>query len=126
MTMVVALALAAVGLGLFAVAMIVSLRRRLVDVQTEAQNKRSELERSEAFQRAIFEQAPDGIMVVDHEGRILEANERLAALFGVSREALCRLHVDDLVPDRFRAAHQAHRRSYEERPEMRPMSRGSD
>jgi len=42
----------------------------------------------------------DIVMVLDHQGRVLEANDRAVEAYQRSREELCRLHIEDLrVPE---------------------------
>jgi PAS domain S-box-containing protein len=72
------------------------------------------------FQK-LLEAAPDGILEVDQEGRILLVNNSGERLFGYRREELLRMSVDDLVPERLRARHAAHRESYSAAPASRPM-----
>ncbi|MGQ0620229.1 MAG: sensor histidine kinase [Panacagrimonas sp.] len=89
----------------------------------EINDKSRAMERLHAFQRAVFEQAPDGILVADHEGRIVEANERMATLFGYTRETLTGKSIEDLVPQRVRGEHHRHRAAFEKAPSTRVMSR---
>ena len=46
------------------------------------------LERSEAWLRELIEQAPDGILVIGHDGRYVEANASICRLLGYSRDEL--------------------------------------
>ena len=75
---------------------------------------------------AIFRASPDGILVVDAEGRIQDANPIAATLFGYSHEELIGCQVDALVPDRVRRGHAGHRHGYAERPNPRPMGIGME
>jgi len=61
---------------------------------------------------SVFELLPDGIVIVDLDGRIAYVNEQLSALSGYSREELVGRSIDELVPDLQRAQHHAHRDSY--------------
>ena len=74
--------------------------------------------------RRVFEDAPDGIVLVDEEGRIRDLNPRVEELFGYEREELLHREVEALVPEALRADHREHRRSYEESPHPRPMGIG--
>ena len=71
--------------------------------------------------RGLIEAAPDGIVVIDREGRIVQVNAQTEKLFGYSREELVGLDHDHLVPSRFRAAHPLHRAQYRQRPVVRTM-----
>ncbi len=74
--------------------------------------------------RAIFESAPDGIVVVDREGRIVEVNPRAVEQFGHARDALVGQPIEILVPEPQRAVHRHQRDAYMERPAARPMGAG--
>jgi len=76
--------------------------------------------------RAVFEAAPDGILLVDDEGRILEANRRLHLLFGYPEGSLVGEGVELLVPIAKRGAHEHHRRRYHGAPGLRPMGSGME
>ena len=76
--------------------------------------------------RALFDSAPDGILVVEADGRIYDANTEAERLFGYEREVLVSLSVDRLVPDQARERHRQHRDSYAESPVRRPMGVGME
>src|SRR3954469_6184927 len=48
--------------------------------------------------RGLLEAAPDSLIVVDVEGRIVYANQQTETLFGWDREELLGHPVDELVP----------------------------
>lgn len=74
--------------------------------------------------RAVFDSAPDGIVVVDHEGRIRDLNPRALEQFGYEREELIGEKIEVLVPDRQKRFHREERRSYMKGPAARPMGVG--
>ena len=74
--------------------------------------------------RGLLESAPDAMVVVDLDGRILLVNAQTERLFGYTREELLGQSVEVLVPDRFRAGHGAHRSNYNVDPHVRPMGVG--
>ena len=76
--------------------------------------------------RALFESAPDGIVVVDEEGRICRVNPEALRQFGYDREELMGYPVDVLVPDGVRDAHAGHRDRYMAAPVRRPMGIGME
>ncbi len=78
---------------------------------------------SEIFQR-LFESAPDGIVVTDAHGKIVNANSQVEKLFGYTGEELLGQPVDILIPERFRSAHPAERERYQADPHIRPMEAG--
>ncbi|MEP6894777.1 MAG: PAS domain S-box protein, partial [Chloroflexota bacterium] len=56
------------------------------------------LRQSEERYRLLIEQASDGIVVTDSQGRILDANTSVSEIFGYSREEISKLSVADLFP----------------------------
>ena len=81
---------------------------------------------SEAMFRALLEAAPDSIIIVDRNGRIVLVNRQAERMFGYQRDELIGQLHEALVPERFRAAHAAHRASYHSTPQTRPMGMGRD
>jgi PAS domain S-box-containing protein len=71
--------------------------------------------------RAVFEAAPDGIVVVDAGGRISDLNPRAEEQFGYAREELLGQSIEILVPDGQRDIHREQRDDYMRRPATRPM-----
>lgn len=76
--------------------------------------------------RALFETAPDAMIVVDRDGRIVLANPQAARLFGYPPEGLAGQPVELLMPEQVRDRHHAHRAGYMERPRERPMGAGQE
>ena len=74
--------------------------------------------------RAVFESAPDGILVVDEEGTIRDVNPRALAMFGYAPEELRGQRIELLVPPRARQTHVADREAYMADPHARPMGVG--
>jgi PAS domain S-box-containing protein len=79
---------------------------------------------SGATLQLLLDAAPDGIVVVARDGRIVFANAQTETLFGYPRGELLGLPVEVLVPERFRAAHPGKRESYFTDPRPRPMGAG--
>ena len=74
---------------------------------------------------AILDAAPDAMLVVDQQGRIVLANLQCEQLFGYERSQLIGQKVEVLVPPRFRAKHPGHRSGYfSGDPHVRPMGAG--
>ncbi len=74
--------------------------------------------------RAVFESAPDGIVIVDEEGLILDANPQMETMFGYPREELLGRPVEALIPSTVREAHRRLRGRFAEAPRTRPMGVG--
>jgi PAS domain S-box-containing protein len=87
---------------------------------------RDETERRQAEDRfrALLESAPDAIVIVNAEGRILLVNSQTEKLFGHPRLDLIDQPVEMLIPTRFRGQHPAHRSHYFADSHVRPMGVG--
>jgi protein-histidine pros-kinase len=72
----------------------------------------------------LLEAAPDAIVFVDAEGRIVLTNSEVEKLFGFTRAELLGQTVEMLVPERFRGEHPRHRAGYAHDPSRRPMGAG--
>ena len=79
---------------------------------------------SDAVFRALAESAPDGIVLVNQEGRIVLVNLQTEKLFGYDREELLDKPLEILVPERLRGRHRGHRAGYMGQPLLRPMGAG--
>jgi PAS domain S-box-containing protein len=80
----------------------------------------------EARFRGLLEAAPDAMVVVDADGRILLLNSQAERLFGYGRDELLGKPVEALVPERFHANHPPRREGYFHAPQPRPMGAGLD
>jgi PAS domain S-box-containing protein len=76
--------------------------------------------------RLVVESAPNGIIVVDGNGRITLINPQIEKLFGYERAELIGRPVEILIPDRFRGHHSVLRNAFSKQPETRPMGAGRD
>ena len=65
---------------------------------------------------------PDGIVIVDHDGRIRHVNHHLLALSGFSAADLVGHEIEVLIPERLRPMHETDRAKYSERPTTREMN----
>ncbi|HEX6511725.1 MAG TPA: PAS domain S-box protein, partial [Chloroflexota bacterium] len=76
--------------------------------------------------RELLESAPDGIVIVDNQGRIVLLNRQAEELFGYTRDELRGQAVEMLLPARFRSGHVRQRDAYLATPRTRPMGAGLD
>ncbi|HEU0050121.1 MAG TPA: PAS domain S-box protein, partial [Nitrososphaera sp.] len=65
---------------------------------TERKQADEAVHASEERYRLLIEQASDGILVADSQGRILDANTSVSEIFGYSHEEIFKLRVDNLFP----------------------------
>ena len=74
--------------------------------------------------RELLEAAPDAIMQVDAEGRIILLNRVTEDMFGYSRDELLGQPVEVLIPRELHARHVEHRAHYRKHPMTRTMGSG--
>jgi PAS domain S-box-containing protein len=72
----------------------------------------------------LLEAAPDAILEVDEEGKIMLLNKAAETMFGYTRRELMGRSIEVLVPEAMGSAHVAHRTAYTARPQTRPMGTG--
>ena len=79
------------------------------------------MKRDDSTYRTLLENAAEGIIVVDRDGRIVLVNNRAGELFGYRREGLLDREVETLLPETRREVHREHRAKYLVNPHNRPM-----
>jgi PAS domain S-box-containing protein len=79
---------------------------------------------SEERLQGVLEFSPDAVVVVNHEGRVVRANQQADLLFGYGRGELIGQAVEMLIPEQFRAQHAQYRADYAAAPRLRPMGAG--
>jgi PAS domain S-box-containing protein len=74
----------------------------------------------------VIEGAPNGMLLVDAQGRIVLVNAEIERMFGYDRGELLGQSVDMLVPDRFRDRHPHYREDFIANAAARAMGAGRD
>jgi two-component system, sensor histidine kinase len=72
--------------------------------------------------RRALEAAPDAMLIIDASGTIRYTNRQVFTLFGYPHDEMIGLRIEQLMPERFRSRHVAHREHYANN--VRPMGVG--
>jgi len=96
--------------------------------RAEAESQRAEAERertdAQRLYRALLEAAPDALIIVGLDGRIILANAQADQMFGYSREEIVGSEVEKFIPQRYRGNHVRHRSDFFAAPSVRPIGAG--
>ncbi len=85
----------------------------------------SQKKQTEEKFRDLLDSAPDAMVVVDNDGKMVLVNAQVEKLFGYRREELLGQPVEILMPEALRKRHVGHRRDFMARSsEPRPMGSG--
>jgi len=76
--------------------------------------------------RLVFEAAPNGMLMIDPDGRIVMVNSRVESLFGYTREELIGRELSFIAPARFHATSQKVEGEFVELPWADALSKGID
>lgn len=122
--------------GIAKIARDLTAQRNATDLLAERDSQLAVMTEQEALARAetvferrfheLLEYAPDAIVQVDGQGRIVVANHSAEQMFGYSRPELMQLRVEDLMPEGVRHGHDRHRADFMAANRTRPMGHGLD
>jgi PAS domain S-box-containing protein len=82
--------------------------------------------RAEARFRVAVESSPNGMVMINREGKIELINREIERLFGYARDELLGQRIELLVPDRLRGRHPGFRSDFFADPQARAMGAGRD
>jgi len=70
---------------------------------------------------ALLESAPDSMVIIGGDGRIMMVNKQTEILFGYRRDEIVGKEVEVLIPERYHHRHRNERTAYHAKPRTRPM-----
>ena len=85
------------------------------------EDRTRELQRNKFLLEAIIKTSPNGILLIDDEGRIKMTNAAADEMFGYAPSELFGHMLETLVPESQREAHVRHRRNFMQNPTTRRM-----
>ncbi|NQT63948.1 MAG: PAS domain S-box protein [Candidatus Marinimicrobia bacterium] len=81
------------------------------------------LREAEEKYRSIIESAPDGIIIINQKGKIVQINTQTEILFGYTRDELVGQQLEILIPPRFKK-HVELRKEFSKNPKTQTMGSG--
>jgi diguanylate cyclase (GGDEF)-like protein/PAS domain S-box-containing protein len=87
---------------------------------TQYRQVESTLRDSEARFKALFQGAPDAIIITDKNSRIILVNNQTITLFGYPMDELMGHSIDTVIPERYREAYYKYQQAFIDEIETRP------
>jgi two-component system cell cycle sensor histidine kinase/response regulator CckA len=114
------------GMALFTLLNVTVFTTLIYGTATVLYRIENERQRAEDKFRLVVEAAPNGTLMVNHDGRIVLVNSQTERMFGYERQELLGQPVEILLPDRFRPGHPSLRGAFFSNPRARPMGAGRE
>lgn len=76
--------------------------------------------------KKLLDSAPDAMIIVNEQGRIMLVNIQTETVFGYRREELMGRPIEILIPQELRSLHEQHRKDYQREPKVRSMGVGME
>src|SRR5688572_26869958 len=73
-----------------------------------------------------IELLPDAVIIVNQEGKLVEANLQVYTIFGYHPDELIGMNLNVLLPERYRLHHDKYLKQYFNQPTKRRMKSGND
>src|SRR5210317_1284076 len=74
----------------------------------------------------LLDAVPEGVIIVDEDQNIIEANESVEKIFGYGRKELLNQPLNILIPPKYRPGHKDHFYSFIKQKGHRQMGQGGD
>jgi PAS domain S-box-containing protein len=87
----------------------------------ELETCRVEYENARKRYEHLLQSAPDAVIIVNREAKIIRVNTQFGDLFGYSEEELIGSDLHLLMPERYRTSHRSNVTLYFDEPSARPM-----
>ena len=86
----------------------------------------TDLSKESEVYKILFENATEGLVVVNHKGEIILTNPRIKALFGYEESEIIGQKIEILLPKRYKETHVEKRTTFHQNPSSRIMGKGRD
>lgn len=105
-------------------ARLAGVQKALLNILEDFELEKTKVKKVEERFRGLLESAPDAMLIVGKDGRIVIVNVQTERSFRYSAHELVGQPVETLIPERLRERHPGHRASYFAEPRPRPMGSG--